>query len=189
MGLNSLKIFHMQIGRFNQHGWLEQAQPIVSPNYDARPESCAVDMVVIHNISLPPGEYGGEGIIQLFTNQLKPDEHAYYAQICHLRVSSHFLIRRDGHLIQLVSCDDRAWHAGASHWKGREHCNDFSIGIEIEGSDHEAFESTQYVTLNFLLGALKAHFPIEHIVGHSDIAPDRKTDPGPYFDWNMISPL
>lgn len=179
----------MNIGSFNQDGWLAQAQAIASPNFDARPEACAIDMVVIHNISLPPCEYGGEGIVALFTNQLNPDAHPYYAEISHLRVSSHFLIRRDGQLIQFVSCRDRAWHAGASQWKGRERCNDFSVGIELEGCDTEAFEPQQYRTLNFLLDTLKANFPIEHIVGHSDIAPGRKTDPGPYFNWNKISPL
>jgi N-acetyl-anhydromuramoyl-L-alanine amidase len=186
---NSHKIFFMKALRFNNDGWIEPAQHIVSPNFDARPDLCAVDMIVIHNISLPPFQYGGAGIVQLFTNQLNPDEHPYYAEIHTRKVSAHFLIRRDGELIQFVSCHHRAWHAGVSEWKGRERCNDFSVGIELEGCDIEAFEQQQYKTLQFLIKAIKANFPIEHIVGHSDIAPHRKTDPGPYFDWKMISTL
>lgn len=181
----------MEHFRFNEDGWLAQtqAQTIASPNFDARPNACAVDMIVIHNISLPPYQYGGDGIVQLFTNQLNPDEHPYYAEIYTRKVSAHFLIRRDGSLIQFVSCSDRAWHAGISEWKGRERCNDFSVGIELEGCDVEAFEPLQYTTLTRLIKSIKSHYPITHIVGHSDIAPGRKTDPGPYFDWNMISSL
>jgi len=177
----------MTIGIISPAGWLDQAEHIPSPNHDARPEGDPIDLVVIHNISLPPNEYGGTGIIALFTNQLNPQDHPYYTKIFQLRVSAHFLIRRDGHLIQFVSCLQRAWHAGVSRWQGRERCNDFSLGIELEGCDHEAFEPQQYLTLHFLLDTLRAHFPIAHIVGHSDIAPGRKTDPGPYFDWNKIS--
>lgn len=183
---NSHKINFMKALRFNDDGWIESAKHIVSPNFDARPDSCAVDMIVIHNISLPPNQYGGHGIIQLFTNQLNPDEHPYYAEIYTRKVSAHFLIRRDGQLIQFVSCLQRAWHAGVSEWKGRERCNDFSVGIELEGCDTEAFEQNQYKTLRLLIESIKANFPIAHIVGHSDIAPNRKTDPGPYFDWTMI---
>jgi AmpD protein len=144
-------------------------------------------MLVIHNISLPPSQFGGNGIIELFTNQLNPNEHPYYAEIYTRKVSSHFLIRRDGSLLQFVSCFDRAWHAGVSQWEGRERCNDFSVGIELEGSDYEVFEETQYETLTILLNTLKKHFPIKHVVGHSEIAPERKTDPGPYFDWAKIN--
>lgn len=170
-------------GRANHAHW------IASPNFDARPNPGASDirLIVIHNISLPPNQYGGPGIIQLFTNQLDPDEHPYYAEIHTRTVSAHFLIRRNGELIQFVSCLERAWHAGASNWQGRERCNDFSIGIELEGSDFEPFEAAQYQTLNQLLAALQAQYPIQAITGHSDIAPGRKTDPGPYFDWTQLS--
>lgn len=167
-------------------GLASTARLILSPNHDARPPSAEVDMIVIHNISLPPNQYGGPGIMQLFTNELDPQEHPYYAEIAHLKVSSHFLIRRTGELIQFVSCEHRAWHAGLSQWQGRERCNDFSVGIELEGSDMEVFEDMQYVTLQMLIKALKNRYPIRHIVGHSDIAPGRKTDPGPFFDWQRL---
>lgn len=167
-------------------GYAQPSVFIASPNADLRPETSTIDMVVIHNISLPPQTYGGEGIVQLFTNQLDPSAHPYYADIAHLRVSAHFLIRRDGQLLQFVSCLARAWHAGASAWQGRERCNDFSIGIELEGSDLEAFEPAQYQCLQALLSALRAQYPIAHVVGHEEIAPGRKTDPGPHFDWSRI---
>jgi AmpD protein len=168
-------------------GLIAGAKQIVSPNCDDRSSDCIIDMVVIHNISLPPAQYGGNGIIALFTNQLDPNEHPYYAQIDNIKVSSHFLIRRDGLLIQFVPCIKRAWHAGISSWGARERCNDFSVGIELEGSDIEPFEAVQYTILNRLLVALKETYPIQHIVGHSDIAPGRKTDPGPFFDWSKIN--
>jgi AmpD protein len=171
----------------NQNGLIIAARQIASPNFDERPKNCEIDMVVIHNISLPPSQYGNDGIFELFTNKLNPNEHPYYAEVYNAKVSSHFLIRRDGELIQFVACSQRAWHAGASNWKGRECCNDFSIGIELEGSDFEAFEEMQYQSLNTLLTTLKEAYPIQHVVGHSDIAPGRKTDPGPYFDWQKIS--
>lgn len=164
---------------------MQQAQQIASPNFDVRPEA-EVSLIVIHNISLPPSQYGGNGIIELFTNQLNPDEHPYYAGIYTQKVSAHFLIRRDGSLIQFVSCLDRAWHAGKSVWQCRERCNDFSVGIELEGSDFEAFEAVQYQTLNQLIASLRNRYKIQAIVGHSDIAPERKTDPGPYFDWQKL---
>ncbi len=170
----------------NNEGIVVSARQIASPNYDDRMHDCVIDMVVIHNISLPPTEYGGNGIIALFTNQLDPNEHPYYQQIYTAKVSSHFLIRRDGELIQFVSCNKRAWHAGVSSWQDRERCNDFSVGIELEGSDFEPFEPEQYQVLNALLVSLKKAYPIRHIVGHSDIAPGRKTDPGPFFDWSSI---
>lgn len=166
-------------------GFDAKATRILSPNFDPRP-SCDINLVVIHNISLPPKQYGGNGIIELFTNQLDPNAHPYYAKIADLKVSSHFLIRRDGTLIQFVSCLDRAWHAGQSCWLNRQKCNDFSIGIELEGDDESPFEQAQYDCLNQLLSRLYAAFPINAITGHSDIAPGRKTDPGPYFDWNLI---
>jgi N-acetyl-anhydromuramoyl-L-alanine amidase len=172
--------------RINSDGIIASATQIASPNCDDRMDDCDIAMIVIHNISLPPTEYGGNGIVALFTNQLNPNEHPYYAEIYTMKVSSHFLIRRNGELIQFVSCRKRAWHAGASGWKGRERCNDFSIGIELEGSDFEPFENNQYETLNTLLTSLKKAYPIQDIVGHSDIAPGRKTDPGPFFDWSKI---
>ncbi|MFZ3086426.1 MAG: 1,6-anhydro-N-acetylmuramyl-L-alanine amidase AmpD [Methylotenera sp.] len=177
----------------NETGFADGAQVIASPNFDERPaidadseKKMGISLIVIHNISLPPGQYGGKGIIELFTNQLNPDEHPYYAQIHTYKVSAHFLIRRSGELIQFVSCLNRAWHAGVSNWQGRERCNDFSVGIELEGSDFEAFEPAQYRTLNNLISGIAKAYPIQSIVGHSDIAPGRKTDPGPYFDWQKI---
>jgi N-acetyl-anhydromuramoyl-L-alanine amidase len=176
----------MQNIQINTNGIFTEAKFIASPNVDARPAPEDISLIVIHNISLPPSQYGGNGVIELFTNQLNPDEHPYYAEIAHLKVSSHFFIRRDGELIQFASCNDRAWHAGASNWQGRERCNDFSIGIELEGSDFEAFEPLQYETLQTLIASIKARYPIQAITGHSDIAPGRKTDPGAYFDWTRI---
>jgi len=170
----------------NEQGLVKQARHIASPNHDSRPVPGDISMVVIHNISLPPQQYGGDGVIQLFTNTLNADEHPYYAEIQGLKVSSHFFIRRTGELIQFVPCTMRAWHAGASEWKGRQRCNDFSIGIELEGSDFDAFEQAQYITLKRLLPTLATQYPITDIVGHSDIAPGRKTDPGPHFDWSKI---
>jgi AmpD protein len=167
-------------------GIVHLARQVASPNQDARPDGVAIRLVVIHGISLPPGEYGGPGIAELFTNQLDATAHPYYATIAALRVSSHFLIRRDGELIQFVSCDARAWHAGASTWCGRDRCNDFSIGIELEGSDDDAYEDEQYETLVPLVEALRERYPIDDVVGHSDIAPGRKTDPGPWFDWSRL---
>lgn len=172
----------------DNNGFDDTAKRILSPNFDARPnpDAQAIKLVVIHNISLPPKQYGGNGIIELFTNQLDPQAHPYYATIHEMQVSSHFLIRRDGSLIQFVSCLDRAWHAGKSCWQGTERCNDFAIGIELEGCDDEAFEPAQYSNLNALLARLYAAYPIDAVTGHSDIAPGRKTDPGPYFDWIKV---
>lgn len=162
---------------------------IDSPNCDERPADTAVRLIVIHAISLPPDEFGGEGVEQLFTNSLDPDAHPYYAQIHALRVSAHYFIRRDGSLIRFVHPDLRAWHAGVSCWQGQERCNDFSIGIELEGCDALPFEAAQYGQLADLVKMLRARYPIEAIVGHSDIAPGRKTDPGPCFDWGILSLL
>ncbi|MBN8443031.1 MAG: 1,6-anhydro-N-acetylmuramyl-L-alanine amidase AmpD [Thauera sp.] len=167
-------------------GWLSNARAVPSPNSDARPGGETPTLVVVHAISLPPEQFGGPGVEQLFTNALDPQEHPYYATICHLRVSAHFFIRRDGELIQFVSADERAWHAGVSSWEGRERCNDFSIGIELEGCDTLPFEPVQYERLEELLGILRANYPIRGVVGHSDIAPGRKTDPGPCFDWARL---
>lgn len=167
-------------------GWLPIARWIPSPNFDERPADTAICLVVVHAISLPPGEFGGQGIVDLFTNVLDPQAHPYYREIADLRVSAHFLIRRDGELIQFVSTARRAWHAGVSQWAGRERCNDFSIGIELEGWDELPFENAQYRTLNFLLAELCPRYPLQAIVGHSEIAPGRKTDPGPGFDWSQV---
>ena len=170
----------------NEAGIATRARFIASPNFDVRPSN-EISMIVIHNISLPPSQYGGNGIIELFTNQLNPEEHPYYAEIYTRKVSAHFLIRRDGELIQFVSCLNRAWHAGASNWQGRERCNDFSVGIELEGSDFETFAPVQYQTLNKLVADISNAYPIQAIVGHSEISPGRKTDPGPFFDWQAIT--
>jgi AmpD protein len=164
-------------------GWLRGVKRVVSPNFDARPEGGRVSLIVIHAISLPPDEFGGSGVIELFTNRLDPAAHPYYAEIHHLRVSSHFFIRRDGELIQFVPIECRAWHAGISKWRGRERCNDFSLGIELEGCDTQPFDERQYVALEALLRRLKRRYPGCDIAGHSDIAPGRKSDPGPFFDW------
>ena len=164
-------------------GRLQRARQIPSPNCDARPDGTPPCLLVVHNISLPPYEFGGDGVIDLFCNRLDPRAHPFYAGLAGVEVSSHFLIRRDGQLIQFVPCGLRAWHAGASSWNGRQRCNDFSIGLELEGSDFVPFRDVQYEQLAQLTRELQAAYPIEDIVGHSDIAPGRKTDPGPFFDW------
>jgi AmpD protein len=169
--------------KIDENGMLEQARHIASPNCDARPAETAITLLVIHNISLPPEQFSGNGVIELFTNQLDPTAHPYYVSIQDLKVSSHIFIRRNGELIQFVPCSQRAWHAGTSNWKNRERCNDFSIGIELEGSDFTPFTDAQYDQLATLTSTLQAAYPIEDIVGHADIAPGRKTDPGPHFDW------
>ena len=170
----------MKIGA---NGWLSGVRRIASPNCDARSRGIAIDLLVIHNISLPPGEFGGEAITRFFTNSLDTDAHPYYEQIKGLKVSAHFLIRRDGQIIQFVPCNKRAWHAGVSVWRGRPACNDFSLGVEMEGSDNVPFGVPQYAALIRLTRRLKRAYPIRYIVGHSDIAPGRKTDPGQCFDW------
>jgi len=164
-------------------GLADAALYLPSPNCDERPADAAIELLVIHNISLPPGEFGGDAIIDLFLNRLDPRAHPYYEGIAALRVSSHFLIRRDGALLQFVPCAMRAWHAGQSLWCGRERCNDFSVGIELEGADDVAFSDAQYECLGALARALYARYPIQASVGHSDVAPGRKTDPGPHFAW------
>jgi len=171
------------------HGHLDCARFIASPNCDARPDDTAISLLVIHNISLPPEQFDGNGVIELFTNTLNPDSHPYYRTIHQLKVSSHFFIRRRGDMIQFVPCHQRAWHAGQSNWLGRNRCNDFSIGIELEGSDSQPYTDTQYHTLAKLTECLCQHYPIADIAGHSDIAPGRKTDPGPHFDWQKYAQL
>jgi len=169
--------------RIDRAGWLSGVERIPSPHFDSRPSGVAIDLLVVHAISLPPGEFGGPGIIDLFTGCIDPGAHPYYRTLAGLRASAHFLIRRDGGLIQFVACTDRAWHAGISNWRGRERCNDFSIGVELEGSDDLPFEDPQYATLVRLTRRLRRRFPLADIAGHSDIAPGRKSDPGPHFDW------
>lgn len=148
-----------------------------------------LDLVVLHSISLPPGVYGGGAVERLFTNTLDWDAHPYFQTIRGLKVSAHFFIRRDGDLLQFVSCDDRAWHAGQSSFRGRDNCNDYSIGIELEGLEGQTFEPAQYECLSALLRAVSNYYPIRHLVGHSDIAPGRKLDPGPGFDWSRLSDM
>jgi AmpD protein len=169
--------------RIDVNGLFNTAQFIASPNCDERPAGTEISLLVIHNISLPPNEFGGNGVIELFTNQIDPLAHAYYQSLSGLKVSSHFFIRRDGSVIQFVPCNMRAWHAGVSSWKGKERCNDFSIGIELEGSDITFFTDAQYSKLASLTKRLCDYYPIKDIVGHSDIALGRKTDPGPHFNW------
>lgn len=164
-------------------GCLDGVRFIPSPNCDERPAGCAIDLLVIHNISLPPGEFGGEGVVDLFTNRLDPQAHPYFQTIRDLKVSAHFFIRRDGEIIQFVPCGKRAWHAGESAWRGKTRCNDFSIGVELEGSDTQPFTADQYQALITLTRALRKAYPLKDIAGHADIAPGRKTDPGPHFDW------
>ena len=159
---------------------------VASPNFDERPVGVEVSLVVLHSISLPPGEYGGDAIERFFTNCLDPKSHEYFESIHSLRVSSHYLVRRDGGLVQFVPPEKRAWHAGASSWRGRERCNDFSIGIELEGTDDSPFEDAQYQALAEILQLLKKQFPLRDIAAHSDIAPGRKTDPGARFDWARL---
>lgn len=170
--------------RVDANGWLRGVARIPSPNYDVRPAHSPITLLVIHNISLPPDEFGGSAICEFFTNTLDCTTHPYYERLKGVEVSSHFLVRRDGRIIQFVPCSRRAWHAGVSEWRGRTRCNDFSIGIELEGSDFVPFESRQYSALAKLTRLLKRTYPIRDIAGHSDIAPGRKTDPGPFFDWD-----
>ncbi len=170
-------------------GRVVSARQAHSPNQDARPAGVEPELLVLHGISLPPGEFGGDGVHALFTNTLDPDAHPFYGEIAHLRVSAHLFLRRDGALIQYVPLHRRAWHAGRSQWAGREACNDFAIGIELEGTDSTPYTAPQYAALAPLCRAIMAAYPRigpAQVVGHSDIAPGRKTDPGPAFDWALL---
>jgi AmpD protein len=170
-------------------GWIDGVRRVVSPNCDARPDACDLGLIVVHGISLPPGRFGGGCVDRLFTNSLPADEHEYFAKVCHLRVSAHVLIDRDGELTQYVPFDERAWHAGESVYCGRAACNDFSVGIELEGADDVPYAEAQYTSLTALVRALRTTYPSlrsAEIVGHCDIAPGRKTDPGPAFDWERL---
>lgn len=164
-------------------GWCAGVRHVPSPNFDSRPADARIELLVVHNISLPPGEFGGPYIADLFCNTLDYDAHPYFDQLRALRVSAHFLVRRDGSVVQFVSANDRAWHAGVSSFCGRERCNDFSIGIEVEGSDFSAFDGVQYKKLAELTAALRQRYPLRDVAGHEHIAPGRKSDPGPHFDW------
>ncbi len=164
-------------------GWYAHARRLASPNFGPRPARAHVDLIVLHSISLPPGRYGGDEVQRLFTNTLDWDAHPYFQEIKGLEVSSHFYIRRGGELWQFVSCDHRAWHAGRSRWRGRDNCNDDSVGIELEGLEGEPFEDSQYEALAGLCAAIAQRQPIAHIAGHEHVAPGRKLDPGPGFDW------
>lgn len=167
-------------------GWFAPAQVRPSPNFGPRPAGVAIHLALIHSISLPPGEFGGEAIEQLFTNRLDWDAHPYFMGIRGLAVSSHFVIRRSGELLQFVSCDARAWHAGTSMWRGQSNCNDYAVGIELEGLEGGMFEPAQYVALSTLLHALANAYPIDAVAGHEHVAPGRKFDPGAGFDWARL---
>jgi AmpD protein len=186
----SLEDRHLQVDRKSAR--MRGATYLASPNCDSRPPGVEADLIVVHGISLPPDEFGGPWIDCLFTNTLPADAHPYFAQIASLRVSSHLVIRRDGALTQYVKFTDRAWHAGESLYDGRQACNDFSIGVELEGADTVAYEEAQYAALADAIAALCAAYPRlspNRLVGHSDIAPGRKTDPGPAFDWPRVRRL
>jgi AmpD protein len=167
----------------DRSGAVRAARQVPSLNCDDRPPGTKISLLVVHNISLPPGRFGGDAIERFFTNRLDPSAHPYFATIAAQRVSAHFLIPRDGRLVQFVPCERRAWHAGESRWRGRERCNDFSIGVELEGTDDLPYEAAQYAMLVRLTRALRRRYPIADFAGHSDIAPGRKTDPGNAFDW------
>ncbi len=170
-------------------GWYRFARRLASPNFGPRPPAEVIDLIVLHSISLPPGAYGGDGVQQLFTNQLDWQAHDYFKTIEGAEVSAHFYICRTGELWQFVSANDRAWHAGQSSFQGRENCNDFSIGIELEGLEGETFEALQYETLASLCAAISQAFPVQHVAGHEHVAPGRKFDPGKGFDWVLLQHL
>ena len=175
--------------RIDEQGeWLEGVRKVISPNYDQRPDDLEIDLLVIHSISLPPGEFGGDYIDQLFTNSLDPEQHPYFEEIASLRVSTHIMINREGLITQYVPFTQRAWHAGESDYEGCANCNDYSIGIELEGCDNKDFTQAQYVTLVNITGAITQFWPKiskQRITGHCHIAPNRKTDPGPSFNWDL----
>lgn len=172
-----------------QQGWWPAARRIDSPNHGERPAGEAISLLVMHSISLPPGVYGGDEIERLFTNTLDWDAHPYYGQIRGIEVSAHFVIRRDGQVLQFVSCDRRAWHAGQSAWRGRPNCNDYSIGIELEGLEGTPFEAAQYAALGPLVAALAVAYPLRDVAGHEHVAPGRKHDPGAGFDWKLAEEI
>jgi N-acetyl-anhydromuramoyl-L-alanine amidase len=168
-------------------GWWRHARRVRSPNFGARPDATQITLAIVHSISLPPGEYGSDDVERFFTNRLDASAHPYFEQISAQLVSAHFFIRRDGEVVQFVSCDQRAWHAGASQWRGRDNCNDWSIGIELEGLEGERFERAQYRTLIRLLHALRVRYPLAEVIGHEHVAPSRKADPGARFEWPRLA--
>lgn len=170
----------------DKQGWLAGARRVESPNCDERPAGTEITLLVVHSISLPPGEYGGDAIERLFTNRLDADAHPYFREIAGMKVSAHFLVRRDGEIVQFVPVRRRAWHAGASIWRGRAACNDFSVGIELEGTDDTAFAEPQYRSLERLVRSLRKTLPLRDIAAHSDVAPGRKSDPGAQFAWARL---
>mgnify|MGYP000861602401 FL=1 len=172
--------------RWQAGGWLAGRRRIFSPNQGQRPVDAAVTLVVIHNISLPPDDYSGDWVERFFANRLDFSAHPYFATIAGLEVSAHFFVRRSGRVIQFVGCDQRAWHAGKSSWAGQENCNDYSVGIELQGSDSEPYTAEQYKSLWQLIDALRTRYPIDAIAGHCHVAPGRKSDPGPFFDWAAL---
>ena len=180
------EVHTLRVDTLWRQGWYQFARHIRSPNFGPRPPGAEVDLVVVHAISLPPGQYGGPEVQALFTNTLDWDAHPYYKSIQGLQVSAHFFIRRDGVIWQFVSCDARAWHAGASRYRGRDNCNDDSIGIELEGLEGDTFEPAQYEALQALCPAIAQQYPIAHYAGHEHIAPGRKKDPGTGFDWALL---
>lgn len=167
-------------------GWLAGVRQVFSPNYGMRPQAGDVSLIVIHHISLPPDQFGGDWVARFFLNQLDPAAHPYFAEIARQQVSAHFYVRRSGAIVQFVDCDARAWHAGLSSWQGRANCNDYSVGIELEGSDRAAFSPGQEAALDELIEVLCRRYPIRAVAGHCHIAPGRKTDPGPCFDWGRM---
>ena len=174
------------MGPLEASGWVAGVRHLASPHFDVRPRGTAIDLLVIHNISLPPGAFGSGDVVALFTGTLDPGAHPFYASLAGARVSAHFFIARNGEVIQFVATTNRAWHAGRSTFEGRSNCNDFSIGVELEGTDFTPFADAQYRSLRELIGRLRAAHPLLAIRGHSDIANDRKTDPGPFFDWARL---
>ena len=169
------------------HGWWRHARRVRSPNFGPRPDGVQTTLAIVHSISLPPGIYGGDAVERFFTNRLDVSAHPYFEQIGGLRVSTHFFIRRCGQVLQFVSCDQRAWHAGTSQWRGRDNCNDWSIGIELEGVEGERFERAQYRALIRALNALRARYAVTEVVGHEHVAPGRKADPGARFEWPRLA--
>ena len=174
------------MGPVGRNGWVEGLRHLASPHCDDRPPGEAVTLVVLHSISLPPGDFGGDAVEQLFTGCLDPAAHPYFRGLAGLRVSAHFFLRRDGAVIQFVPVTRRAWHAGASSWRGRERCNDYSVGIELEGCDDTPFSDRQYGALAQLVRLLRVPLPISGVAAHSDVAPGRKTDPGTRFEWPRL---
>lgn len=177
---------HVAVGPVDASGWVAGVRHLPSPHFDARPEAASIDLLVLHNISLPPGVFGTGDITRLFLGQLDAAAHPFFADIAALRVSAHFVVERDGTIVQFVPTTARAWHAGRSTFEGRAACNDFSLGIELEGADFTPFTDAQYAAVLALIATLRAAHPLRAIRGHSEIAQDRKTDPGPCFDWSRL---